>query len=401
MDRAHQIDKRARRTATSRRGQSSVLLSIDLASDQPPTEFRIFSAGKVETTKGTFTFDAAAAKSVMAEYEAHGIDLMVDYDHASLSALSLDPAQSGKAAGWFNLEVRNGELWAVNVRWTPAADVALRGKEWRFMSPAFSTEDGRITSLLNVAITNLPATRQLQPLMAASVTALGENAMTIEEFLKVIKALGIDPTTSLDDAMSKIQGKAPDADDSSGKLPDAGDETEPPPQTAADKPMPPPEEKKEEVAASIARFMRLSGKTSFVDAVAEVETWRTSHLKLETETQKLASERATLESAERRKLCVELVSLAGRAPAAVWADDKATAPKPYLAMMPIADLRAMHADEIKASAGKGAPRIPAADPTAQHGNVTLTAEQLAICAELKCDPATYANLLSQRPARST
>lgn len=153
---------RVRRTTTR--------LSIVLTGDDPPTEFRIFTAGDVESVKGTFRFDEAAATSVMAEYQAHGIDLMVDYDHASLTAdIAPDPANAGKAAGWFNLEVRDGELWAVNVRWTEAAADALRQKEWRFMSPAFSTDkEGRITSLLNVAITNLPATRNLTPLMAAS-----------------------------------------------------------------------------------------------------------------------------------------------------------------------------------------------------------------------------------------
>lgn len=138
-----------------------------------PTAFRIFAAGKIDTKKGVFLFDAKAAASVMAEYRLHGSELMVDYDHASLGA-GIDPALSGKAAAWFGLELRNGgELWAVNVRWcAPAAD-ALRRKEWRYMSPAFSTEPGsnRITALLNVALTNLPASRRLEPLVAASALA--------------------------------------------------------------------------------------------------------------------------------------------------------------------------------------------------------------------------------------
>jgi phage I-like protein len=113
-------------------------LSSAVASDEPPKEFKIFSAGKVETTKGTFTFDDVAAKSVMAEYAKHGTDLMIDYDHASLADAAIDPALAGKAAGWFDLELRNGELWAVNVRWTPAAEAALRAKEWRYTSPAGS-----------------------------------------------------------------------------------------------------------------------------------------------------------------------------------------------------------------------------------------------------------------------
>lgn len=143
-------------------------LAIAVEGDEPPSEFRIFAAGKVETSKGTFVFDDAAAESVLAHYADQGNELMVDYDHASLG-FAIDPAQAGKAAGWFNVELRDGELWAVNVRWTEPAAAALKRKEWRYMSPAFATDDdGRILELINVALTNIPATKRMKPLMAAS-----------------------------------------------------------------------------------------------------------------------------------------------------------------------------------------------------------------------------------------
>jgi phage I-like protein len=80
--------------------ESCVRLSVVLAGDEPPSEFRIFTAGKVETSKGTFLFDAKSAESVMAAYREHGTELMVDYDHASLGSTA-DPALAGRAAGWF------------------------------------------------------------------------------------------------------------------------------------------------------------------------------------------------------------------------------------------------------------------------------------------------------------
>lgn len=391
--------------AGAKRRERATSLSIVLAGDEPPNEFRIFTAGTVETSKGTFTFDEAAASAVMADYAKQGNELMVDYDHASLAGISLDPAQSGKAAGWFNIELRSGELWATNVRWTqPAAD-ALRRKEWRYMSPAFSTgEGGQILGLLNVALTNIPATRKLEPLMAASVTALGENGMTVEEFLKVLKALGVDPSTPLDEAIAKIKGEKPDnaAEDAADGGADDAVETPMAPVAAADGAAPPAkEDQPAAVAASISKLMRLSGKTSFVDAIASVETWRESHLELETERQKLAKERETLESAERRKLCVELVTLGGRAPATVWADDKATAPKAYLAAMPMPDLRAMHADTVKANAGKVPPKPPGGkvvkatadtDPVDALG---LTAKEHEYCKAAGCEPAAYASIKSR------
>ncbi len=370
-------------------------LSLTLTGDEPPTEFRIFTAGAVETKKGIFTFDETAAKSVMAEYVTHGIDLMIDYDHASLASVSLDPAQSGKAAGWFNLEVRGGELWAVNVRWTPLAADALRRKEWRFMSPAFETDkDGRILGLMNVAITNLPATRKLQPLMAAS--------MKPENVMAALDALIAGDAEKCAELLKGIIAEAAGA--AAPEAPPAEEPAEPP-VDAAEKPADAPAEdpaKKEEdkpvaMAAALSSFMRLSGKSSFVEALAEASVWRASHIELETERQKLAAEREVLESAERRKGCIELVTLGGRAPATVWADDKCSGPKRYLASMPIADFRDYVADAIKANAGKSAPKPPtgklsAKVPDGAVDAMGLTAAERQYCKDAGCDPKSYASI---------
>lgn len=151
-------------------------LSIALdAGKEPPSAFRLFAAGEIDTLKGKFLFDESSAESVMAAWEAWGVDrFAIDYGHSMLDEKPLDPAHAGKAAGWFRLEVRDGELWAVDVEWTPPAAEALRNREWRFVSPAFDFEAvddrddlrGRITELINTAITNVPATRNAPPIMA-------------------------------------------------------------------------------------------------------------------------------------------------------------------------------------------------------------------------------------------
>jgi phage I-like protein len=146
--------------------------NIDLPfGKEPPSEFRIFTAGKIETTKGSFLFDAKAADLVTASALEWGNEFPVDYDHAMARGglFVVDPAASGKAAGWFKPEIRNGELWAASVTWTPAAAKMLTDREYRYTSPAFRTEEegGRISELINVALTNLPATRNHTPLMAS------------------------------------------------------------------------------------------------------------------------------------------------------------------------------------------------------------------------------------------
>lgn len=263
------------------------------------------------------------------------------------------------------------------------------------MSPAFQAdESGRITALINVALTNLPATRKLEPLMAASITALGDTAMTLEEFMKVCKALGLDMSMSLDEAMAKIKGE--------GEKP-AEEKPEPAPEAAADAPAPPPEEDKPaEVAAALSAICSLSGK-SFVASIADIREWHASHVTLATERKKIAEREAVLEHAERVKLCKELVTLAGKAPATVWADPlaKEPAPKPRFLSMKIEDLREMHADEIKAKGGKPvALSAPASQPLAPIGGQvitladgstrTLSAREAAMCTEMKIDPKDYA-----------
>lgn len=182
----------------------ALAVALTATTREPPTAFRIFRSGEVVSTKGIVLFDEEAAQLVMAEYLAHGIDIPIDWDHAMVDPDS--PRADRRAAGWFKLEVRDGELWAVDVRWTAEAEKALRAGEWRFTSPAFlyDEESGRVLQLVNVAICNLPATRQLDALVAANkdvgatprenptpATAGKESNMTMISLAVVASTLGL------------------------------------------------------------------------------------------------------------------------------------------------------------------------------------------------------------------
>jgi phage I-like protein len=145
-----------------------ITLSIDAVGNEP-TEFRIFKAGVNQTSKGPVLFDDAAAESVMAAYHAQGIDLMIDLEHHSLDT-PIRP-DSADARGWFQLALRNGELWAVNVQWTPDGLRRLTEKTQRYISPAFVRgEADRVTEIYNAGLCAVPATHAAQPLVAASKT---------------------------------------------------------------------------------------------------------------------------------------------------------------------------------------------------------------------------------------
>lgn len=148
------------------------MLAVEPSADGAlPTEFRIFVAGENETEKGTYLFDDAAAAAVMAAYEAWGVDVMIDLEHQSLDDDPSPDPTARDARGWCQLELReDGSLWAVNVTWTEDGAARLRQKRQRYVSPAFAYEKdtGRVTQIVNVAITAIPATHGTPALVAAS-----------------------------------------------------------------------------------------------------------------------------------------------------------------------------------------------------------------------------------------
>lgn len=149
-------------------------LYVELDGDAAPTEFRILGAGDNPTRKGLLVFDDTAAQSVASEYEAGGVELPLDYDHAMADPMAR-PADR-IAAGWFRPEIRGGELWASDVRWTPKGKAAVEAREYRYTSLWGDVEPldkkgskMRLTRLRNVALTNTPATIGTLPLVASEV----------------------------------------------------------------------------------------------------------------------------------------------------------------------------------------------------------------------------------------
>ena len=144
-----------------------------------PGEFKLFPKGPYKTSKGDLSFDEESAASVMGAYTLHGNDGSIDYEHQALQ----DPPVEAPAAGWYSLEVRDGDLWLKDIRWTDKARSRIEAGEYRYLSPAveFDLKTRRVTRLINVALTNLPATRGMQPLVAMSDRAIDRRTATLSE----------------------------------------------------------------------------------------------------------------------------------------------------------------------------------------------------------------------------
>lgn len=158
-----------------------------------PTEFRIFAAGKIPTQNGeTDLFDSKAAAAVMAEYQKWGVDLIVDLEHDTVNEeAKANRSDASDARGHFGLELRDGELWAVNVKWTPDGARRLTEKTQRYISPLFKRDKktGRILRLLNVALVSMPATNDAAPLVAASALARRDLVGSVSEQQSALQAV--------------------------------------------------------------------------------------------------------------------------------------------------------------------------------------------------------------------
>lgn len=429
------MSKIARKNRRARRAESrdTLRLSLVFAGDALPTEFRLFVAGWNATEKGKILFDAEAANAVMAAYKNWGIDVPIDLEHQmiDLDGGEADPT-ARDARGWCKLELRNGELWACDVKWTPDGAQRLTEKRQRYVSPAFAVDKAtrRVLQVVNIAITALPATHNAPALVAASATGEGMDPKLIKQALDAIQAGDDDAATEiLKSLIAMAAGAEPDADgDADGSEGDGAEGVASPVEAeAVEKPKvvdasaapPPPAkkgddsdddkdedddtpEKKAMRKTLRAALRRATGKATTAEAVAEVEVFRASHLKLERGLQKLAADRAVLESAERRELAVELVKLGAEFPATVWADAAAAAKvlKPRWAKMPLAELRSHVADQ-RAARGVKKTASGVRPPAGGDGSevVELSAAELKVCADMGCEPKDFAALKRTRDGK--
>jgi phage I-like protein len=150
------------------------LLLADGAKDAP-SAFRLFAKGINPTAKGDIIVDDAGNLNLIERFKQQGNDLPIDVAHGMLGGATPD---AHHAYGWFRPEIRDGDVWAGSVEWTERGRKAVVAREFRYFSPAVLVDDQkRLVGLINLALTNLPATKNLAPLMASQVSlSLAEQA---------------------------------------------------------------------------------------------------------------------------------------------------------------------------------------------------------------------------------
>lgn len=218
------------------------------AKGEPPSEFRIFKAGKNRTSKGEFTLTAKSCASVMAAYTEQGNPLAVDYNHAMLLGRG-DPADDGSAAAWFKPESRDGDIWATDVEWTPRATKKLLDREFRFVSPAFDHDKREITSIINVALTNIPATKNMTPIVASQIPDLEPEETEIPMLKNLVAMLSLAEKTTEAEALAEISTQK----------------------------------------QTLTSLLALTGKEASAEALAVVTVWKDSSAQVEVLSQRIAA----------------------------------------------------------------------------------------------------------------
>lgn len=130
-----------------------------------PEEILLVRMGEIFYTKenkeGSFTLDLASAKAILEEFESRGRDLVIDYEHQTLSG------EKAPAAGWIqSLELRSDGVWGKIRYWSEEAKSYLEKGEYRYFSPTILFKGGKAASIHSVALTNHPALHNIDALVA-------------------------------------------------------------------------------------------------------------------------------------------------------------------------------------------------------------------------------------------
>lgn len=157
---------------------------------KPPTRFRLFKYGENRSTKGTVYLTRESAKKCLSNWIDYGNDISGDYNHA----ITNPNIENARASFWCNLALEADGLYAVNVKYTEAAHAAIVAKEYRYYSPYFAIETDKhnrpcVVEIINIALTNTPATKNQRPLVALSKLAQWSQDMMSQEQIDALKAL--------------------------------------------------------------------------------------------------------------------------------------------------------------------------------------------------------------------
>lgn len=153
-----------------------------------------------------------AGKVIADSLPANGRPLVIDYDHAT--DLAASAGRPAPAAGWIvEMAARENGLWG-RVEWTEAGAAAVKGREYRFLSPVFTHDKmGKVIRMMRAALTNNPN------LELTSLNHLQSGDIIMDETLKALLAvLGLPADTDREKAINAVKSLAAADTDKASRL---------------------------------------------------------------------------------------------------------------------------------------------------------------------------------------
>jgi len=169
-----------------------------------PALIPILPLGYVVSSRGNFYVDDESLREMRARIAQHGVDLVVDYEHQTLSG------EQAPAAGWVKeIILKDGKIQAY-VDWTKKARAYLESCEYRYISPVITVRknDRKAIGLHSIALTNTPAIEGMAPIVNSQYYfEKGQSSKEKEFIKKVAQMLKLPETASVEEIMKEISSQ--------------------------------------------------------------------------------------------------------------------------------------------------------------------------------------------------
>lgn len=175
----------------------------DVESSKLPTEIKLFNVGENNTSHGVFIYDPTKKEMLV---HPNGWDkLSIDVDHLSFSEQTT-PELRG-SFGWFKLEANDDGIFAKDIEFCERMKPLLEDRAYRFVSPAFNCfkDTNIISEIINIALTNIPATINMTPIIATSNITEKDIMKTTPKVKTKLSKLAEEETPVADDSSDVVE----------------------------------------------------------------------------------------------------------------------------------------------------------------------------------------------------
>ncbi len=182
---------------------SSFFLSLNTTQGVVPSRIPILPPGKtIEGIDGRKWTIGDIEKLIKASEPADD-ELTIDINHST--DLKAPKGEESPAVGWFKnfQKETDGSVWA-DVNWNAAGQEAISQRKYRFISPAFlSNEKKEITQILRAALTNRPNLKL--PALNSQSPEMPAKEMNMDK--ELCAALGLPETATKEEVLAAINAR--------------------------------------------------------------------------------------------------------------------------------------------------------------------------------------------------